>query len=211
MEVSWYNYACVVPVVQQAVGGVTVIKNVIGLIKDIANSILSSFESFEMINAKINLEQIPIYSEIKNLELIQKSNENLEKTTRDITINLISTPHKEIEFKKIYDLAIQNLEEQQVSLKLSPLSGDDRRILESTNLGFGIDISQDNHYKKYHEVRMQIGNKISNLNIAYVALETKKTVPIGERIKNIALGTISATPVLGTLFNLGVICYGRKN
>lgn len=204
-EVGFYNYACVLPVIQQIVAGSNGVRNIIGLIKDIFHAVIT-LKSFETINLEFNIKQKLLLAEIESLELLQKSNELLMKTLRDAdTPMLTSSLEGKAGMDKGYLDALKLFEEQQKKFELLPLSEHDRQTLRIVSSGSDYSKNSDKFKNKYWEVHMQMNAKISNLQSQLTILWILETVPLFERIKDLAIDIISFTPGLGTAYNLYLI------
>lgn len=185
-----YTNACIFPVSQQIAGGFTVIKDTIGLIKDLAIMILFC-SSQETVNAYCD-KQMEIANRI--LDDLEKVENAIERAQGAAFAFLSQEGKQEFfdkeeanfeEFRRIYDL------------HLYPLT----RLQEAGCMG-----GDPGSYSKFlgdaTRIIYQLQNKKETPCKLYLFFLMCKGNPPLERIQNIAIGLISATPVVGTVYNL---------
>lgn len=193
-----YTVACSIPVLQQVVGSLAVLKNLIGAVKDVASAVFSC-ESFTTINKRATDQQNAIQQDINVFKNIQALNKNTQQLIQTADI-------QSLRFGTAVDVepSKQVLLKQQNDWNLKPLSRGELQIIYSCN-DVNTPIGQYNILQQI--VHYQIENEIERLNGSYGSLELGKCVPVCERLHNIAIGVISAIPVVGTIYNVVSLQY----
>lgn len=189
LNVSNYNYTLArsVPVVQQIVGPLSLLKNAIGTVSDVSTAIFS-FQSFTAINNELMETQKEIKNKIAELEDLRMSNENLKDLLKDFH----STSQCDLEPATRFLLGLI------IKWNLQPIS---QEVLK------GIQIQNDNspmgQYLNLHRfVDLKIQTEVRRLVSKNKDIERKKCVPLCDRLGRIAKDVLTTIPVVGTLYNL---------
>lgn len=197
-QIRSYTVACAIPVVQQVVGASALLKNLIGLVKDVAWAIFSC-ESFTAIRDRVELKQNSIRNDIQVLRGLQTINNNALQVLQAADIQ-----HLRSGIPVDFGPSIQVLLDQQNQWNLKPLSSDLMRMIHST-YDASTPIGQ---YKILScTVYMQIETKIAQLDSKCVNLDLWNCIPAVERLHNIAIAITSMTPVVGTIYNVVSLQY----
>lgn len=203
-----YTYASAIPVVQQIVGPLAFIKNVIGLVNDLAKAIFSS-KSFTTINAEITEKQKELSTAIRELEAFQEVNNNSYTIT---TGGYLNARYGLSPVDLNSDLGFQNaimglrsgLEKQQEDLQ--PLSCDQLLFLNSRPSIYEFNSPMWLYDRHYLAVQSQILNTIRLAETEIGFLEVGRCMPLCERLHNIAISILTTIPVVGTIYN-GISLY----
>jgi|GEM_PF-2689836 len=184
-----YHLICAIPVVQTVVGGAFAVKDIIGIIKDIAMTYI-----FTDYDKKTNITLKDIECKIKNISDMYKSYKIL------YVHGLTGT-------KENKDLAIEGMQSIQRRLEINgllfPLS-DHAKSIYSNNCPF----TQESSYTKAYIDRADLRCK-SEENMLKFDLNLTRAVPAKIRLYNLATNIISMIPTyrIGTLFNLATLGY----
>ena len=203
-----YTYASAIPVVQQIVGPLAFLKNVIGLVKDVANAIFSS-KSFTTINAEITEKQNSIRTAIRELEAAQEVNKkNHALTTEGYSNARYGLSQVDLNFDPGFQKAIMglksNLEKQQEYLQ--PLSCDDLQFHNRLSSTYDFNSPMWSYDRHHWVVQNQIIITIRRAEAEYALLEVGRCMPLCERLHNIAISILTTIPVVGTIYN-GISLY----
>lgn len=185
---SRYTTACIFPVVQQVVGGFTAVRHIIGLIKDLATMILFC-SGPEDLNNYLDSKMRQMDSLKEDLKTVKEVIELAQKTS----IATLSTDGSKEYFKKTN----QNFDEFRKIYDLQPLD----RLGEACCMS-GEPDSLTEFLGNATRLQLQLQDKEYEYNKVYLLLWACKAEPPLERLHNIAIGAISATPVVGTIYNL---------
>jgi hypothetical protein len=180
------------PFVQQIVGPVSIVKNVIGTVNDVSCAIFS-LQSFTTINADIQEVQKVIKCTIDKLENLRISNENF----KDLIENYYLTTKCDL------NPSTRFLLEQITEWNLPPISQEVLRTfkIQKHNTPMG-------QYLNLHQfVDFQIQTEVKRLKGGYEYLEMNKCVPLSDRLNNIANDIFTTIPLVGTLYNLPSFLY----
>lgn len=181
-----YHIACALPVVQTVVGGAAALKHIIGIIKDVA--MVSIFKGYA---EDIQKERESIKVRHGKLQIFQKEREYL------FSISVSDT--------KCKDKAIKTMLEMQKSLS-------------EMKLLFVLPDSVISIYANANELLKVNGLTATYLNSAITECKNQyenlsfasnmtTTVPPRERICSLASAVLSAIPVVGTVYNVGILGY----
>lgn len=196
INVSDYNYtlACSLPVVQQIVGPLSLVKNVIGTMADISSAVFA-LESFTSINDEIEEVQRLIVKTTKKLKKLRVSNQTLKAALKSSNVFF------EVDLRP----PTQSLLDQQTKWNLPPPSIGFKALFDKT---CGCSKTPLGQYERLNcLVDYQILTEIERLRSAHNHLEMKKCVPICDRLDNIANSILTTIPVIGTLYNLPHLRY----
>lgn len=187
-EYKGYAVAGTIPVVQQVVGLTALLKNLIGVVKDVAQAVFSC-SSFTEVNERLDVQLLAKSNNIDALKLLEKTHQNVQKVLSNLLIRFEDNQ---------LNGCIQTLKNQQTELNLEPLAPKIQDIIDRFHPAHSLKGRYEN---LCYTVEQQIKNKISDLKWECDKLEIQKCQPGLERLHNIAIAILTFIPVVGTIYN----------
>lgn len=184
------------PVAQQLLGLSTILKNVIGAIKDIVIFIFPTLFCCGQTTEEVTNQQGDF-----NI-VIQKVDEQITGYKARYSYNNDNLTH-EAKVKEVNEIfqAIQNKIRE---LELKALPDDRESYYNNLYPAFCI---QEQTFRELHIFKEQLENRKKELEELDKLNDLFEILPASERIQNIALGAVTALPVVGTIYHWALLKY----
>ncbi|MBA3238616.1 MAG: hypothetical protein H0T62_09770 [Parachlamydiaceae bacterium] len=194
---SDYSTFGLFPVAQQILGIGTVLKNVIGAIKDIAVQILTCGKEQTPFSIENDPEYTRVNNKIEHLHDLDKFWADVQEKRNEISLEKIN------EHQNHFTDIINSMPEE---YDLFPLSAERQEYYKN--------LPQENHFDKFRcwtaERREQLENKKAAIKACKTPYNLFEVMPISERIQNIALGIITTIPIVATVYHWHLLQYFKE-